>query len=316
MLVLTFSLSFTKMHYQITKWEKFPNALARIANISPVKIGDSHQTRKRNFMQFVRDVISPSVKQGMQPLVMIDSTNCVQLWPWLADSRIDANNIKLEGISDWMHKEWAGARLVRIKQGFTPAIIEEKVRYIMKSSISDERSLDELKNLDADIKIPSASSTPGKLCRLTTSNRAGCIAYLSIGSRAVQQEWRGQSCYRAIPAYTPVRLQDSDEIPEDDGSKKRPKKLVNAAGIKLRELSEKPPFTKQWPTPNPLEILVAVRQEDDDPDQVAALVESLRYVLGHYAESTALPAPLFFERVVRDYISNFSIEEDYENEGL
>ena len=298
------------------EWEHCPDALARIANISPVKIGNSPQTRKRNFMQFVRDVISSSVKQGMQPLVMIDSTNCVQLWPWLADSRIDANNIQLDGVSGWMHKEWAGGRLVRIKQGFTPAIIEEKVRYIMESSISDERSLAELKQLDADIKVPSASSTPGKLFRLNTPNSTGCIAYLSIGSKAVQQEWRGQSCYRTIPAYTPVRLQDSDETSGDDVSKKRPKKLKNAAGIEMRELSEKLPFIKQWPTPNPLEILVTLRQDDDDPDQVAALVESLRYVLGHYAESTTLPAPLFFERVVRDYISDFSIEEGSENEEL
>ncbi|MEN8443519.1 MAG: RNaseH domain-containing protein [Cyanobacteria bacterium J06555_13] len=300
---------------KLTEWEKFPDALARIANISPVKIGNNHQIRKRNFMQFVRDVISPSVAQEMQPLVMIDSTNCVQLWPWLADVRINATNIQLEGVSDWMHKEWAGARLVRIKQGFTPAIIEEKVRYIMESSTSDERSLDELKQLDADIAIPSSSSTPGKLFRLITSNQTGCIAYLSVGSKAVQQEWRGQSCYRSIPAYIPIRLQDINEISEDDIYEKRPKKRVNAAGIEMRKLSEKPPFIKQWPTPNPLEILVTLLQHDDDPDQVAALVESLRYVLGHYAESTTLPAPLFFERVVRDYISDFSIEEESEDES-
>ena len=180
---------------------------------------------------------------------------------------------------------------------------------------SDKRSLDELKQLDADIKIPSASSTPGKLFRLITSNQTGCIAYLSVGSKAVQQEWRGQSCYRSIPAYIPIRLQDINEISEDDIYEKRPKKRVNAAGIEMRKLSEKPPFIKQWPTPNPLEILVTLLQHDDDPDQVAALVESLRYVLGHYAESTTLPAPLFFERVVRDYISDFSIEEESEDES-
>jgi hypothetical protein len=39
-------------------------------------------------------------------------------------------------------------------------------------------------------------------------------------------------------------------------------------------------------------------------------VESLRYSFGHYSEWTTLPAPLFFERVVRDYISEFVIEDE------
>ncbi|MHC5731064.1 MAG: RNaseH domain-containing protein, partial [Nostoc sp.] len=70
------------------------------------------------------------------------------------------------------------------------------------------------------------------------------------------------------------------------------------------------PFLDQWPTPNPLEIVVTLRQPQDDPDCIASLVESLRYSFGHYSEWTVLPAPLFFERVVRDYISEFAIEDE------
>ena len=74
------------------------------------------------------------------------------------------------------------------------------------------------------------------------------------------------------------------------------------------------PFTGQWPTPNPLEIVVTLRQEKDDCDRLASLVESLRYRFGHYSDWSSLPAPLFFERVVRDYISEFAIVEDEETE--
>ncbi len=42
-------------------------------------------------MDFVEQVVSDSVEEGKQPLIMIDSSNCVQLWPWLADIRINAN---------------------------------------------------------------------------------------------------------------------------------------------------------------------------------------------------------------------------------
>lgn len=91
--------------------------------------------------------------------------------------------------------------------------------------------------------------------------------------------------------------------------------ILNVAGAKLTKITTSPPNIGQWPTPNPLEMVVALRQADDNPDKLAALVESLRYGVGHYSESTALPAPIFFERVVRDYISEFQFEEiDQEDE--
>lgn len=301
---------------EITEWERFSDALTKVSAISPVKIGNNREMRKKNFMQFVRCVVSDSVERNRHPLVMVDSTNCVRLWPWLADVRIHANDIRLEGVSDWMHKEWSGARLIRIRQGLAPGIMEEKVRHLVETSIDDERSLDELKQRDtanADLKIPSASSTLGKLFRLSTSNSTGCATYLSVGSRAVQQQWRGQSCYRTTQAHAAVEIQDDDESSENPGSKRKAKTIKNAAGLEVRELSEKMPFTKQWPTPNPIEIVVTLCQEEDDPDQIACLVESLRYVVGHYSESTTLPAPLFFERVVREYISDFEIMEESED---
>ena len=43
---------------------------------------------------------------------------------------------------------------------------------------------------------------------------------------------------------------------------------------------------------------------------MAELAEHLRYGFGHYSEWTILPAPLFFARVVRDYISGFALDEN------
>lgn len=58
-----------------------------------------------------------------------------------------------------------------------------------------------------------------------------------------------------------------------------------------------------------------LRQPEDNPDDLAALVESLRYGFRDYSDWTGLLAPLFFERVVRDYISDFAIaDEDIESE--
>ncbi|MCC5670731.1 RNAseH domain-containing protein [Nostoc sp. CHAB 5784] len=91
--------------------------------------------------------------------------------------------------------------------------------------------------------------------------------------------------------------------------------MYNKAGLKVHQLSIQAPFVDRWPTPNPLEIVVTLRQPEDNPDDLAAFVESLRYGFGHYSDWTALPGLLFFERVVRDYISDFAIaDEDIESE--
>ena len=64
--------------------------------------------------------------------------------------------------------------------------------------------------------------------------------------------------------------------------------------------------------PESFELVVTLRQPGDDPDQLAALVESLRYSFSHYSEGSILPAPLFFERVVRAYVCEFALGEDEE----
>ena len=61
-----------------------------------------------------------------------------------------------------------------------------------------------------------------------------------------------------------------------------------------------------------MELVVAYKQENDEPDAIAELVEGLRFGYGHYGEWSSLPAPLFFERVVRDYIAEFKNEEEIE----
>ncbi|ETW99133.1 MAG: hypothetical protein ETSY2_41470 [Candidatus Entotheonella gemina] len=53
-------------------------------------------------------------------------------------------------------------------------------------------------------------------------------------------------------------------------------------------------------------------QEGDDPDHVAAFVDHLRYGFEHHGDWTSLPAPLFFIRVVKDYLAEFTEEEAIE----
>lgn len=283
------------------KWLNFSEALAFISKLSPIKLADKEDKRKTRFMEFVNQVISASVDSENQPLVMIDSTNCVQLWGWLADSRINANQINLDQQHENMQEDWQGARLVRIRQDIAPGMIQKKERWFVESSPEDTRTKEELKKLPPSKKIPSATSPTG-LFQLNTTNQTGCIVYISMEHKTLQQKLRGQSCYRSI---------EINELVKKDGVK-----ICNRAGEALGKISNSLPFKDQWPTPNPLEIVVTLRQQDDNPDDLAALVESLRYSFGHYSDWAILPAPLFFERVVRDYISEFHIDDNETEEEL
>ncbi|MEG4319360.1 MULTISPECIES: RNaseH domain-containing protein [unclassified Microcoleus] len=280
---------------QISSWSKFSDAIAFISQISPVKLADTKKVRQTRFMEFIKQIIGTSVEEGNQPLVMIDSSNCVQLWPWLADARMNANQINLGQQSERMQDAWQGARLIRIRQDLAPGIIEKKVRELAETFWEDTRTKEEL---TSTLEIPSASSTM-KLFRLNETNQTDCVAYLSVGRKTLHQKLRGQSCYRQRKINVAAK--------KPDGSKGE---VLNKAGLKVNQIASKPPFVGQWPTPNPLEIVVTLRQPKDDPDRLAALVESLRYSFGHYSDWSSLPAPLFFERVVRDYISEFAMEAE------
>ncbi|OKH31104.1 hypothetical protein NIES2119_29475 [[Phormidium ambiguum] IAM M-71] len=282
---------------QISPWSKFSDAIAFVSQISPVKLADKKDKRQTRFMEFVKQIISNSVEEGNQPLVMIDSSNCVQLWLWLKDSNMNANEINLGQQYERMQDEWQGARLVRIRQDLAPGIIEKKMRYFAKTFLEDTRTKKELTSTN---QIDSASSAR-ELFRLSATNQTGCVTYLSVGRKTLHQESRGQSCYRE------TKINTAFQIEKEDGS---PEKVLNSAGLEVHKIGIRPPFTGQLPTPNPLEIVVTLRQPEDDCDRLAALVESLRYSFGHYSDWSSLPAPLFFERVVRDYISEFAIEDE------
>jgi hypothetical protein len=285
----------------ISPYSDFADALAFVSQISPVKLADKQPDRKTRFMKFVKQVISDSADAGAQPLVIIDSSNCAQLWGWLADIRINANQIDLGTQSQHMQQEWEEVRIVRVRQELAPGAIEKTERHLAETTLADKRSR---KDLTSDLTIPSASSSSSKLFRLNSTRDTGCVTYLSTGNKYLNANKRGQSCYRSTQQPESVKDETTKAV------------LSNVAGLKIDRVVPVPPFIGQYPTPNPIEMVVTLRQENDDPDRIATLVESLRYGLGHVSDWVALAAPLFFERVVRDYISEFSIDDGDEDDNL
>ena len=301
--------------FVITGWKPFTEAQYDISNISPLSLGkdkNNKYLRHERFQEFVDEVISDSVKENKNPVVMIDSSNCVQLWGWLKDSKMNLSNIDING-KEYMQDNWKGATFVRVRQDLAPGIIEDKVKYLAETVLCDIRTKEELKADKANqIKI-SAPSSPTGLFKLDVENKTGCIPYLSIGKKTVHTNQRGASCYRSTEQDKLLKTKVK-HIDENNKDKYTYEQLINEAELKIRTIREEAPHIDRWATPNPLEVVVALRREKSNPDNIAAFIESLRYGYGHYNEWTKLPAPLFFERVVRDYISVFKLEEEEETE--
>lgn len=291
-----------------TPWKPFVEALHNVANISPVSIGKTRNVQSDNFQEFVENVISSSVKENNNPVVIIDSSNCAYLWDWLSDRKMNLSNIDIRSedkTKEYMQGDWKKATLVRIRQDLAPGIIEDKVKYLAETVRTDTRTKQELKaDKGKQIKL-SAPSSPTSLFKLDVANRTGCVPYLSIGKKRLHSNQRGASCYQEIEQDKFLTVKTTDE----NGKTSYPR-LINKAELEIKTLQKQEPHTDQWATPNPLEIVVALRPEKTKPDNIAAFIESLRYGYGHYNEWTKLPAPLFFERVVRDYISVFKLEDE------
>jgi len=276
----------------VTKWERLPDALATVAGLSPARLAGSMDLAKQRFMRFAEQVISEAVDRDANPVVIVDSTNCVHLWPWLTDQKLDADKIAIAD-REWMNKEWVGARIVRVRQNQAPGLIEDKVRRLGASSNADARAVSKI---PCDIEMAAPASAYG-LYRIV----AGPVSstYWSVARKTLHQKARGPSCYKLTPSVVQTWIED--------------KKVRNGGNHPLLSLAERPAWTKQWPTPNALEIVVALKHEDDERDDVASFVQSLRYGFGHYGDGTALPAPLFFERVVDDYVSELKFEDEVDD---
>ena len=290
----------------ITNWKPFTETLFDIAKLSPISLGKNRHSQSLAFQAFVDKIISNLVNEGNNPIVIIDSSNCAQLWEWLRDADINLSNITINEHTK-MEQNWQGARIVRIRQDLAPGIIDDKVKRLVESSLDDTRTKKELEvaeDKQIELSVPSGQIT-GLYKLNVKKNNTGCVPYLSIGKRSTNQQKRGASCYREFE-----QEKDYEIELENNEAEKSKQQVKNKANLQLQVLEIKLPYTKQWSTPNPIEIVVALRQEQDESDNIAGFIESLRYGYGHFKDWTKLPAPLFFEDVVRDYISEFTLEEE------
>lgn len=268
---------------QDTEWLDMQDGLSKLSSVTPAWLANNSDPRanqaqlKNSYQTFVKNVLDDCSKRHSQAVVMIDSTNTAALWPWITDQKMDANDVTIGDAQRLMQINWKGLRVVRIRQGLAPIIVQDKrIPYGPSES------------LDSTQELPTPVSGDG-VYQVGSGSKKGVTPFWSIKSE-VHQNPRGMSCYRAMPHLTRFQIKQK-------GSKKT-----------LKLLTESMPFTGQWPTPNSVEFVVAIKQYCDVPANVAYFCHQMRDQVAHYKKATLLPSPLFFERVFRQYVSDFGIE--------
>ena len=107
----------------LTPWGPLSQTLKRLAGASPLALNGT--ARQAQYQSFISQTVQAELAGGRAPLVTVDSTHAVALWPWLADRRIDPAHIAFEQLGQRdLQVAWgrAGVRLVRIRQNNAPPV--------------------------------------------------------------------------------------------------------------------------------------------------------------------------------------------------
>ncbi|MBB6017777.1 RNaseH domain-containing protein [Deinococcus radiopugnans] len=253
---------------QLTPWESPRQILTRLAGASPVTLNSDVHPRQRQaqYQRFVDQTIEGEIAGGESPLVIIDSTHAVNLWPWLADKRIDVENITFGALDHRNMKvlwQRAGLRLVRVRQDNAPQVI--------------------LGGPGCGAALPGQATHAGEPAQTCGPTRAG------------PRLLRVQGC--RIPTYLSV-----DSGPSCTGRREGGQHGEANAGRGVLPASSP---ARPAAGPRPLELSVLLTQPGDDPDQLAGLLGRLSSGHGGHGGGTTLPTPLSFERVIRGHLAAF-----------
>jgi hypothetical protein len=260
--------------------QPLPQMLVALARLGPVHLTSSSGRRyhvlQERAQAFFQHCLHDVAQRSQRPLILIDADTCRSLWPWLQDKHIDPANVHLAAGYN-AQAVWPHARLVRVRTQNSPKVLW------------DNAFVGSIRGTDEEMRYRAPSWAEAQLFSVTDT--ADTHIYLSFGSTLGAKRKRGVSGYRQVLGMKP-----------GDG----------AAPYKAVPLL---PYTGAWLTPNGVEIFV-VRSAQEDPDQLARLVEWLRQCYAHFGMWTAKPAPLFFEGVLKEYIADYEYDqEEQEGEG-
>lgn len=261
--------------YEITPLLSLPEALVELASSGPIQLATDRTNRSKQRQErsqhFFHAAITDFCQRAERPLILIDAVACRGVWPWVADTRIDPENVV---IGEHLHAEadWGNVRIVRVRTQNAPKVLFDG--YFEGTCAETGKT----------VRYDAPKWAEAQLFKLTDTQ---ADVYLSFGALLRTDLVRGSSCYREV-----------------DGLKRHKGKPM----IYTREPIEI--FTKAWSTPSAVEFTVVRKAAGERSEQVAQVVEWLRTLYAHFGDWSTKPAPLYFENALKEYLADYDLDEE------
>ena len=254
-----------------------PLAITELAASGPITLDSSRERRGESSQSFFYEAITEFCNRATNPLVIIDADTCRSAWPWLQDSNLDPNNVLMAG-HPHAEADWGDARILRVRTANAPKVLLDG--YAIGEEIEGPGRIEYSAPKRSDAQVYQIDDSVADV-------------YLSFGSLLRTGLKQGLSCYRSV-----------ELLKQDDGSPRR-----------TYTIDQRQAFTGAWSTPSAVEFTTVRTAPGEHSNQLAALAEGLRSLFVHTGDWTTRPAPLFFERVLKDYLADYSIDEAEWEEG-
>jgi hypothetical protein len=259
----------------ISERKPLPEVLTKLASHGPIQLSTDLKARRDQRRQrasdFFYEAITDFCKRSERPLLLVDAVACRDVWPWVSDARLDAQNIIINSHTH-VEADWGDLRIVRIRTDNAPKVLFDHVVEGLGTVTGERVVFRAPHGADADLFRVIDTPTP---------------VYFSFGSLMQTSLVGGVSCYRSVVGL---------------------KRHVGRPTTHTRE--DRAPWTRSWSTANGVEFTVVRTAVGEDPDQLAQFVEQLRTVFGHVGDWTIKPAPLFFETALREYLADYELDAD------
>jgi RNaseH domain of pPIWI_RE len=83
--------------YETTQLLRLPEALVALASSGPIQLATTSTNRREQLQErsqhFFHAAITDFCQRAERPLILIDAVACRDMWPWLADTKIDPQNV-------------------------------------------------------------------------------------------------------------------------------------------------------------------------------------------------------------------------------
>lgn len=234
---------------------------------------------KESFGDVARKTLGKICEEDPKAVVLVDWSTVAGLWKELSDESLVAaqgDGVVLDGTD--LGKAYPQMTLLRLRADRNATMV---MRWVNTKTFDEWRSEPTPTPTRTSVEEQYATTYKTAVALGEEAADEGLKHYLVVmGYRSTVQTKRGMSCFR-------------------------PRARMSPKGNGWFERRTLPVAKDNAALPSGLELTVVHTSTEIKPDSLVSLVMGLRLGYAHYDDWTALPAPLFFERKVRDYVVRY-----------